>query len=478
MRELLLVVALWLGISHPAFALDKTPPLRPSDVLTSALTHYPAIAQRVENQRYADGRLLESQGSFDLTFEQSLYARTSGYYDGRQSDSRLVKPLPYMNSRVYGGYRVSDGDFPVYEDKLITNSGGEYLFGVQLSLLRDRLVDSRRLAVANNRIDQEIAAIELELTRIGVQHDALYHYWQWLAAGHTREVYADLLRLSRLRQQNLEQQVERGDVAAILLTENRQNLVKREAQLNDAERDLQVKAAALSLYLRDAQGHPRIVEAPALPVEWPKHQLNLDSKEAFDNLAKRPELAMVAQDIEQAQNTRLSGENALLPKADVNLEFSNDEGSGTYARDPAETLVKLNVSIPLQRRIGQGRVQQAEAKLRQLELEKILTQDRLRIEMQNAFTNLHNSARFVELTAQELDLAQQMQTAEKHRFQEGGSDFFLLNLREEKAAEAHIRHIEAQKTYMISLTHLKALAMDFSAFHAGGNHAPKKASAS
>lgn len=453
----------WLVLFLPAFAHAEEATLTPAEVMQSALTHYPSIASAIEGQRYADGQLMEAQGSFDLTFEQELYGRADGYYDGRQSDSRLVKPMPYMNSNVYGGYRISDGDFPIYEEKRITNSGGEYLFGVQLSLLRNRLIDERRLGVANSMIAREIADIELELTRLGIQHDALYHYWQWLAAGHTARIYADLLELAQQRQKNLQKQVKEGDVAAILLTENRQNLIRREAQKNEAERDFHMKSLALSLYLRDAGGQPMIPAARAVP-EWPAGSLVADYENIMANIAKRPEIALLAQNIQRTENMERMGENSLLPKVDLNIEMSNDMGAGSYTRDEAEALVKLNVSVPLQRRLGEGKTRQAKAKLRQLELEKRLTQDRLQVQMQQSLSNLQRHARFIDLTLEEKKLALQMQDAERIKFREGGSDFFLLNLREEKSAEANIRHIEAQKAYMISLTELYALTMDFSTF--------------
>lgn len=463
MRRILWICLLWLAMPMPAFAQTEEAVLTPAEVMASALAHYPSIASAIEGQRYADGQLLEAQGSFDLTFEQELYGRADGYYDGRQSDSRLVKPMPYMNSNLYGGYRISDGNFPIYEDKRITNSGGEYLFGVQLSLLRNRLIDERRLGVANSMIAREIADIELELTRLGIQHDALYHYWQWLAAGHTAQIYADLLKLAQERQKNLQKQVQEGDVAAILLTENEQNLTRREAQKNEAERDFQIKSLALSLYLRDANGQPIVPAARALP-EWPTGSLGADYENVMANIAKRPELALLAQNIERTENMERMGENSLLPKVDLNIEMSNDMGAGSYTRDEAEALVKLNISVPLQRRLGEGKTRQAQAKLRQLELEKQLTEDRLRVQMQQSLNNMQRHARFIDLTLEEKTLAMQMQDAERIKFREGGSDFFLLNLREEKSAEANIRHIEARKAYMISLTELYALTMDFSTF--------------
>lgn len=61
---------------------------------------------------------------------------------------------------VYGGYRVSRGTFPVYEDQNYTNRLGEVKVGALFSLLRDRLVDERRTrrTLASGDIAQAVEA--------------------------------------------------------------------------------------------------------------------------------------------------------------------------------------------------------------------------------------------------------------------------------------------------------------------------------
>jgi len=462
MRHPWLIAVFALFFSSPA-AVHAEEILMPEKVLQSSLQHFPKILESASKVEAAEGKVLHAEGAFDARIDQDLYARGSGYYDGRQTDARLVKPFPFMNSQLYGGYRVSDGSFPIYEDELITQDAGEFLFGAQMSLLRNRMIDERRLSLANQKLEREMAQWELLLTQLAVQHDALYHYWQWLAAGHVRDVYQNLLDIAEKRQRGFEERVKRGDVAAIYLTENKQYLLRRQVDLNEAERMFRIKANALSLYLRDGNGTPQTPVYANIPKEFPNVDYTIVKQKAVENLAQRPELRKIAQHITQFENEAMMGENMLMPKADLNLEYSQDRGDGSITRDPHEALIKLDISIPLQFRTGQGKMQEARARIKQLQQERRLLEDKLLVELENAFTNLQIAKQYVELTAQEIELARTMQEAERVRFDNGESDFFVVNMREQKTAEAEIKHIKAQEAYRIALTHLNALTMDFQA---------------
>ena len=67
---------------------------------------------------------------------------------------------------------------------------------------------------------------------------------------------------------------------------------------------------------------------------------------------------------------------------------------------------------------------------------------------------------FIRLTKDEIQLAQTMERAERKRFENGASDFFVLNAREQKVAEARIRYILAQEAFQSELAALYALTMN------------------
>jgi outer membrane protein TolC len=424
------------------------------DVLGSSLKHYPQILESRAGVQAQQGAVTAAQGIFDLELKNDSYARPEGFYDGRYTDTRIEKRFEGTNTRVYGGYRVSDGSFPIYEDKLFTNEGGEFALGAFFSLLRDRAIDEQRFTLMNSELQLNAAELDLLLTKISVQHAAMQAYAEWLAAGQIVQVRRDLLQIAEDRQSALSQRAERGDVANIFVTENRQYIFARRAQLNDAERQFINASNQLALYWRDANGQPQTPDPsmlpPAFPVVPAPEPTDLDG-EILTAISARPEFNVLDANIAQEQNRLALGENRVLPRVDVGLETSRDYGAGSPTRAQTEAMVKLNVSIPLQRRAGEGIIAQAKARLKELEYQRRLLDDRIRAELKNILADITMARQNVELAAQEADVARTMQRAEQERFTSGASDFFVVNLREDNVANARIKQAQMQLKLFKSL---------------------------
>lgn len=437
--------SLWLT---PAKAQDAAPPpLILQDVLASSAQHYPEILESIANQRAAAGAILEADGAFDLVFEADGFDRVSGFWSGGVLNTSVRQRLGPLGAEVFGGYRISDGTFPIYEDGNFTNTGGEFKVGALFSLLRDRAIDERRFGIADARLAFEQAELEVLLTQIGVNHKAILAYLRWVWAGGQLAVYQDLLRISRARQNGLEEQVRSGARARIFLTENLQNISRRERLVMEARRDFLAASNALSLYYRDSAGEPvvpdqaRIPSADTLLPNGESRDIEDDQIPAL--LAQRPELQIVKTSLERARARVALSRNDLKPRLDLTAEVSRDIGAvaeGGLSRDSTDTILGLRFSVPLQRREARGRLRQAEARVDALQQRRRQFEDQLEIELRNIIIDLEVSAQLVRIAGQELEQSETMQEAEQERFASGASDFFLVNLREETAADARIRY--------------------------------------
>lgn len=423
-------------------------------VLRSAMEHYPEILAAVQSTRARAGAVEAAEGAFDLQLEQTGYARSTGYYDGRILDSRLVKPVPEFNAELFGGYRISQGEFPIYENELITNQGGEFKVGVVLSLWRDREFDERRFKLSQSRLVQRKAELDLGLTRLQIQHKSATAYLDWIAAGQELAIYRDLLRLATQRQGQLVSKYEEGDVARIALVENRKNLLERRTRLAEAARVLTNKANLLGLFVRDAEGRPEPPAISALPAAFPELPpvSTLQVEQALaTTLRRRPETALLDADIQIEQDRLRLGENALLPRVDLTLEASQDIGEGSVTRKQTDTSIMFEVAIPLERRLGEGRRREAVANLQRLDLERRLLEDRIAAEVRNLGTDVEANLAQMLLTAEEVEQALEVEAAERERLTLGASNLFLLNAREVATADARIRHARAGRAYFQSL---------------------------
>ncbi|WP_022977238.1 TolC family protein [Nevskia ramosa] len=430
-------------------------PLTLDAVLTSSRERYPQVLAAREKIRSQSGKLLSSEGAFDLYAEQTSKSRLSGYYDGRYTSAKIVQPLADFSTDIYGGYKVSGGRFPIYEDEAYTLDAGEFKVGAVFSLLRDRDIDARRAKLRDSRLALDQTALDALLTRVRVQHDAMTAYVDWIAAGEALAVYRGLLQLAEARNEGLDVRVQEGDLANVYLNENRQYILRRRGFVVEAERKLAAAANKLSLYLRQTDGTPRLPLEAELPRRWPNPPTLVDptTVDAAINAAlqARPEIGVMAADLERERLNLALGKNLLKPRVDLNLEAARDFGSGPSNRVGTDAIVRLNVTIPIETRTARGQIDAAQANLSRLDFDRRLLEERIAVEIRTLANDLSAAYRFVELATQEVEQADVLSRAERERFAEGASDFFLVNLREEAAANTRIREIEARLRYLGAL---------------------------
>lgn len=415
-------------------------------VLQASARSAPEILAALARERQADGRLLSTLGEFDLLFNGNGFSRVLGYYDGSHAEMRAYQPLSNNGGQVYAGYRVSRGDFPIYEDQYFTNKLGEVKVGGVFSLLRDRLTDKRRTDRALARNDVEIAGLERQMVAIGVQQRAIDAYLTWVSSGQRLAAYRDLLALATSRQAGIERQIGLGMLPAIVAVENRQNVVQRQVLVVQAERMLDVAANDLSFFLRDADGRPILPRSTQLPRDLPVIANPLPRVGGVDRI-ERPDLAAILVRVDKARAQRLLAINDMRPRLDVNGEASKDlgsEGLGGPSRTPFETKVGLTFSLPLQRRAARGRAAEADAKIDELRRERGRLEDKIVIEINRLGVRTAAADRQIELAGLDVTLADQLAEAERRRLFLGASDLLKVNLREQSALQARINLLDAR----------------------------------
>lgn len=449
--------------------------LTPEDVLSSSIDHFPKILESLAARRAARGDALAARGAFDLVFEAEGFGYATGFYDSSFAGGTLSQRVAPLGARVFGGYRLSDGDFPIYEDEYFTNQGGEAKIGVLFSLLRDRAIDKERFAIVDSQLAAEQADLEVLLTEIGVQHKALRAYWRWTWAGRQLAVYEDLLRIAEERQSGLQQQVEAGAVARIFLTENQQNIARRRRFVAEAERDLLTAANSLSFYYRDEDGRPVIPQRERLPgVEFVLARAAAADGELGDAprdpqavMSLRPELRILRAAIERAQRKIQLTENETLPRLDLTAEVSHDFGAiaeGGVSRNSTDTIFGFRFTVPFQRREAAGRLARAEAELQAAEQRRRATEDELTISLQNVFVRFAAAQALTGIARREFEQSVAMRDAERERFLSGASDFFVVNVREETAADARIQYYGAAVDALLAEADYSAAILDLDRF--------------
>jgi outer membrane protein TolC len=461
------IVTPYVTTSARADVPTAAQPLLAEEVLAASEKHFPSILRALAQRQAAEGRVTESLGAFDIVFAADGFDRMSGFYDGTALGGKVIKPLRPLGAQLYGEYALSNGDFPIYEDENFTNTGGTAKLGVLFSLFRDRDIDARRFG----QIDAELALLQADLevllTKIGVQQRALAAYWNWVAAGQQLAVYENLLKIALEREVGLEREVSSGRRAAIFITENRQNITRRQTLTTASRRDFQIAANQLAFYLRGENGETKQPPTARLPAE-PQFGTLPDLPTAAslnmnELLAQRPELQILQTGAERALQKIAVSENELKPRLDLSFELAEGFGAigeGGASREGTDTIVGFTFTVPLERRQARGKITQAKAELESLRQEQRRVEDQVEIELRNILIELDNARQLMELARQDVELSETMRRAEVRRFEQGASDFFLVNIREETAADARVRFYAAYERTRVAQANFDAATLN------------------
>lgn len=461
-------------VSEPIEVALRTGPLLPDEVLRASALTFPAILEAFEREAAARADQLAADGAFDLMLKGEYYDRLTGFYSGGFGKVEARQPLRPYGAEVFGSYRVSNGDFPTYENYNYTNQLGEIKVGALFSLLRGRDIDSRRFAIEDTRLAAAQARLDVLLVQLNVQHEALRAYWRWVGAGEEIRVFEELLEIAEARQVGLAREVNEGAHAAIALTENEQNLLRRRSLLEQARRNFLTASNSLGFYLRAADGQMIVPTREMLPDLARMREVapleQLVATPLNEAIMSRPELQTFRLAIERANNRVALRRNDLEPSLNASVELSRDFGQlgpGGPGFDSTDTVVGLTFSVPLQRRMARGAVQRAEAELRETELRQRRIADQITTELGNILANLSAALKLAELAEAEVKQANAMVQAERTRFRLGAGEFFLVNAREETAANAQINAIRAdlagrlaEASYNAATMNLEALGLE------------------
>lgn len=447
MKALLVLLINCLGASAQTLGLET--------VLESVDRNYPPLAVAFAERDVADGELLQALGRFDLTLGAQVDTDQFGYYRNERVALGFDQPLQTLGASVYGGWRVGDGGFALYDGKSETRSFGEWRGGLKVPLLRNRDIDDRRAGLGKARIGRRLADLSVDQQRLVIRQMAARRYWDWASAGQRLRVARNVLRVAEERDAALAEAAKLGQIAAIEVTENQRQILQRRAQLTEAERGLEAAAIELSLFYRDAAGQPALASPGQLPAGLPPsanitgEQFEQDRERA---LALRPEIARLSEQAKQARIDLRLAENDRLPAIDLGLGFTAEGGEGPVRRGPSELKASLRFELPFQRRAAAGKQRSAEAKLRQIGLRERFARDQVDAELRDAVSAVRRAHERAALAAKEVLVAGDLADAERERFRLGDSTLFTVNLREQAAMEAELREVNAVSDYLRALT--------------------------
>ena len=416
--------------------------------------NYPPLLAAFAERDIASANILQAESRFDTQLGFDLGSAQLGKYPNQLLNFGATQNLAWQGASLYSGWSGGYGEFPSYKGALDTRSAGDWSAGFKVPLLRNRAIDERRAGVAQARIGRRIADLSIDQQRLLIRQLAVSRYWNWVAAGERLRIASDLLRVASERDQALREAADLGSIAKIEVTENQRQILQRRSQIIESERDLQQAAITLSLFSRDGAGNPAIARPAQLPNRLPDTQLLGEARIENDlmaALARRPEIANLSAQREQTRIDRDLAENQRKPGLDFGLGFTSELGTGTVRRGPNEMKASLSFQLPFQRRSATGKRDAATAKMNQLALRERFARDQVATEIRDAAAAVRAAHERSELAQNEVEVALELASAERDRFDLGDSNLFTVNLREQAAVDAELRRVAASLDYQRAL---------------------------
>jgi len=431
---------------------ERGRPLHFEEVRQSVEAHDPRIRQAVERLRGAEAKTTEARGAFDPRIEGNGKLRTGAYYDDRSANVELRQPTTLWGSELYFGYRVGlalNERWPPYREDQ-TLSGGELRAGIEMPIWRGGLIDPERAKRARAIELQDAAEQGLSVTELDLELAAARAYWSWVSTGQNREVARALLELAEQRDKQLRRRFEAGSIAEFDVLDNERILIERQAFLVAAERAFEKAAFELSLFLRDREGAPIIVDPDRVPEELIVEKVDDLSVEraVAQVLACHPEAREARSLLEAAEVDVALTKNELAPELRAFFQYSRDLGEltgtdldFTLPGNVYEAGVKL--AMPLLFRSERGRAAAARANAAEKREALRFVTDRLRASTYDAASAVEAANERVTLTQDVVETAAELAEGERRRFEVGSSNLIFVNLREQQAAMARMSYIEA-----------------------------------
>ena len=178
---------------------------------------------------------------------------------------------------------------------------------------------------------------------------------------------------------------------------------------------------------------------------------------------QRPDL-MVAQLRQRLVRDRLAlDRNALLPRLDLQMEVARDIGDigpGGVSRSGNDVRLGVKFSVPLEQRTARGKLMQTQAELDANRTRAQWLDEQIRAEIEGIAITLNATAHLIHLSEQEKQRADDMAVAERRRFDMGASDLFLVNTREESAANVALSLLDMRLRRIVAGADLVAASGD------------------
>ncbi len=349
--------------------------------------------------------------------------------------------------------------------------------------------NTRNLRVAKNNVRLTDFQFEQQLNT--TLNTVIAAYWNLVSAALAVDVAQQSLALSQKLLEDNKKQLEIGTMAPLDVTTAQAQVATNETNLLIAQTAVQQQEVVLkNLLSRNGLANPAIADAHIIPTD----RITIPDTEPIqpiqDLVAKaldrRPELAQLRIQVENAKINLTGAHNALLPQLNLVGNVSNPGAGGPFNTAPyinpitqqpgtrpqplnpdliggygnilsqlfgvpnVNYAVGFQLNIPLRNRSAQAAYIQQDLQLRQTELNVQKQINQIRADVQNGLIAVTNARSRYQSAQQTRVLQEQVVDAEQKKYELGASTSYLVIQHQTDLANARQAEVAALTTYALA----------------------------
>ncbi len=440
MNKIIILILVFLSLGADAKLLSK------SDIIELVNKNFPEILIQREKIIQALGKTRASRGSFDPSIEGKLNSVPISGYENNYYDLSLNYPIENTGNTIKAGYRIGRGEWPVYYQNYLTNSYGDTYIGLNMPLLRNKLIDKNRQIILTNELLTEGEKYLLLIKKNEIIVLAVDAYYEWLRASYRIKIATLLLNIAKVRQNAIDKQVSLNDIAKINQIENKRLILKRRSVLVSERQKYTNSINKLNFYIKPGFNLTNTskkfkMQAPIIS-KINSNKIHLKKINKF-----QPYLNYLETKINRSKLAINQSRNEMQPKLDLELYINKQHGKGNLKLEQTSINLGLNYKIPLKLRKAQGQVANQKSQIRSYNLQKQLFIRRLNLTYKNIVNDLKSFKTLHRFRSQEVFYAEKLKDAERLKFKAGDSSLFLVNQREQTVAETQFLVIDSLINY-------------------------------
>lgn len=414
----------------PAIALTE------AQIRESVIKNFPLIQEAEMKFEASKAEITAAEGDFDTKLGFKSRNRIEDKYDNNYIETTLSRNTGVRGIGLLVGHRQGLGHFPAYDGKYQTSAAGELFAGISIPLLRNFSTDESRSNLEIAKIEKKQTEESLRLKQNIYIHKALSLYYKLLLEEKKFQIRKTVLDLALSRTEMLEKKFKSGDIEKIKLVDNQRSIAKRKDELLKSEIDIQSLRAVFSLYLPQQSLDQFLSNEPldlAQKLEVPSPLLppKLD-------LETLPQLTILEAEQRKLEVLEKLYKQQRLPGLGLEV-LGAKELSSNVPYDPERIQVGVSFDYPLENRKASGKTVAQSYKLKALLKQREYTSNELARSYDYSLRAITLGKQRLSNVSEEVDNSLKMAQAEKLRWNQGSSDLFIVNLREQDVADAEIR---------------------------------------